>query len=169
MRLLLRQFCRQYDASRRPDDRVSHCIVQHWFWFSNRSLISHAIIVRLEEWKVVGRLGRVFCIICSHLASFSMSPVYLGAMRRRSLSNGANLATPSKPRVREKEVQLTGPAATALHQCPWKTSASSTDNNIRTVTDASHNGNYKHLSLFEFCVKMCKYEQESLVHIYSVH
>ena len=63
----------------------------------------------LFAWKngeLLEDLDEFFCIICSHLTSFSMSPVYLGAMRGRSLSNGANLVTPSKPRVREKEVRL---------------------------------------------------------------
>ena len=73
MRLHLRAFLGKYDASQRPYDRVSHlkittlsvdCVIQQQFGFpiirlSRKSHPSQMrllrLIVRLEEWKVVGR------------------------------------------------------------------------------------------------------------------
>ena len=104
LRLLLRPFLSQYDASWRPDDRVSdvcplHCTTL--VWLSDRSLTSQATPFTDEAWKkekLLEDLDELYRTVRSHLASFSMSAVHLGAMRGCSLSNGANLATPSKQR-----------------------------------------------------------------------
>ena len=78
----------------------THCVVQHGFWFSDRSLTSQATPFADEVWKnkkLLEDWDELFRTVCSHLASFSMSAVHLGAMRERSLSNGTILETPGKP------------------------------------------------------------------------
>ena len=96
LRLLLRLFWGQYEASWRPDaDRVSDV-------YPLRSMLtSQATPFADEAWKnekLLEDSDELFRTVRSHLASFSMSAVHLGAMRGRSLSIGAILATPSKPR-----------------------------------------------------------------------
>ena len=61
------------------------------------------LIVRLEEWKVVGRdnLKSFFCTVRSHLPRFDMSPVWLGALCGRPPSGSAK-----QPLVKKKVVQL---------------------------------------------------------------
>ena len=85
-------------------------------WLSDRPLTSQATPFAGEACgtiKFAWRNGKLledsdglFRTVRSHLGSFSMSSVYFGAVRGRSLSNGANLAMPSKPQVREIVVRL---------------------------------------------------------------
>ena len=76
--------------------------LQHWIQLSDHLLILQAtpftdeackiIIIRLEEQKAVGRKTQksFVCTVCNHLTSFNISPVWLGALRERPPSNGAN-------------------------------------------------------------------------------
>ena len=137
MRLYLRPFWGKYDASRRPDDRVSHVRMSTLpiASYSNGSIIRlprkpHPsqmrfvrLIIRLEERKVDGRKTRknsfaLFAAISQVLTlSFKISPVCLracvGVRRALPVIGDAKQAT-SEGESGPVETGLTGPAATAL-------------------------------------------------------
>ena len=60
VRLLLRPFSGQNNASQWPDNQVfhTHCTVQHQFWLSNCSLISQATLFVNEACEINCLLGR---------------------------------------------------------------------------------------------------------------
>ena len=123
LRLLLRLLLGQYDASRRPDDRVSDvCPLRRttWFCLSDCSLTSQATAFADEAWKnekLLEDSDELFRTVHGHLASFSTLVVHLGAMRGRLQSNGAIWqcqASHGDGKSGPIETGLTGLAATAL-------------------------------------------------------
>ena len=126
MRLLLRPILGQYDASRRPNDRVSHechsahCVV-HGFpiLFAYRpkphpSLVKLARLVRKEScWKTRGTA--LFAAI-SQVSTWYLcaSGRCVGVRQAIALIGNARQAT-SEGKSGPVETGLTGPAATALH------------------------------------------------------
>ena len=109
MRLLLRPFLGQYNASWRPDDKVSHechsahCIILHWCRLSDPVCLSaeSQTLCRwsLRDWSFAFKSGKLLegrpteqfcCTVRSHLASFNTVPMCFGALCGRPLSNGAN-------------------------------------------------------------------------------
>ena len=82
MILLLRLFWSQYYASRRLDNRVSHvwvstlsthCVVQHWFRLSDRSLTSQATPFVDEACETSRSLGRSGSCWKTRKSSFALS------------------------------------------------------------------------------------------------
>ena len=88
MTLLLRLFLGQYDASRKPHNRVwiftlsAHCVVQHWFRLSDRSLISQATPFADEACETNRSLGRRISCWKTRKSTFALFAAISQASRK---------------------------------------------------------------------------------------